>query len=898
MAFFEESDPRFYNTKAQELDDHLVQIDTLLSSEIEHAADPLKSHAGRLMSFSADSSRVMFGVISSCSPHLGSYRVALENGKELPCSMLKTGSTGSLGVQEHLTYTPGTRVLAHVPRHSLTGQIAGAIPDLVEDGAYSFADFIVQGSGVGLWRDRHHYEQILQTGDEGGFQDYSGGAPIDALSGDWTICTPLGGGLHLDPFLAYLRVDESCGLTLHYLDQHARLCGVQLDVHSGCHSESYRDDEGEAHYFRGESPYPHELLGAYEFGAAAHRTNSDLDVLFEKPEGKLEPVHADQQPFYRYQEYGGYLGQARIRQVCLPPREAGSQDLNRDSSEDILPGVFREQVSLDGAVLTQTAKEYTLAKSSILAIPRRKKPAEDFSEDADGARQENYKAAGLHGSAEAHAVGDISMPDDNEAEESHVRAVGVLDRLAYRRNWQGLHPFVYHTGDFLLPEESEVGAADGPPSFSQLGESQWLSPPETEELRVDHRYLEVLYHRVLSLFSLLEDGGVVLRGGGGEEIRFVSGSIQISCPGEIFIQPGRSLVAMAGHDISLRANKSADMSAGSGDLRLKGEVNVGVLAGNSGQGGILLESRATSDEQEYPSAGGEAIRSSGVVVLARNSSFSTMSAGVYMRTGSSKGQISPGPIVFDADKGRHDIRMTCRQIDRYVSLQIRDNFGPPTISAVNTFSAGGCQVSGVTQFNGSLQVKGSLSVRDNISIAQGHIASVSGGDVGRHRDAGQLQESFQELGQSFVDAAIDSSERFDEDVEQSLYQPEQIGSDEMQRKVMFGMRSEENYGTVSLQLPENHWQTLARSSGGASAWSEQPVAYQSTTTMPWPGKKAWQDQQSLVVLETADHTMYDVANGRAKDRDGLSASSPYKEPKHGKLTPKKLSEGYLIIDTY
>src|SRR5207244_2245705 len=112
----------------------------------------------------------------------------------------------------------------------------------------------------------------------------------------------------------------------------------------------------------------------------------DEDVQFGVAKAKLEPSQADQQPFFRYQEYGGYLGQAHTRSVAIPP-EGG--EVNRFSDKTAIPGVFREVIGLDGTYALESAKRIVLAKRSLIPIPKRVKPAESY-EETDADNNTNY----------------------------------------------------------------------------------------------------------------------------------------------------------------------------------------------------------------------------------------------------------------------------------------------------------------------------------------------------------------------------------------------------------------------------------------------------------------------------------------------------------------------------
>src|SRR5690606_22346906 len=128
--------------------------------------------------------------------------------------------------------------------------------------------------------------------------------------------------------------------------------------------------------------------GALSRSATIHKENMDEDVIFEGHSAKLSPAEDDLMPFYRFREEIGYLGQLYSRTVVLPPEA----DLNKLSSQDVLKGVFREQIMMDGTWSVETAKRAIISKRSRIPVPKQLKLAEDYSESADTSG--NYRPAG------------------------------------------------------------------------------------------------------------------------------------------------------------------------------------------------------------------------------------------------------------------------------------------------------------------------------------------------------------------------------------------------------------------------------------------------------------------------------------------------------------------------
>lgn len=123
-----------------------------------------------------------------------------------------------------------------------------------------------------------------------------------------------------------------------------------------------------------------------------------------------------------------------------------------------------------------------------------------------------------------------------------------------------------------------------------------------------------------SFIHQLPDGSIRISDGYGSEITLAKGNIYISCPGDIFFVPGRSIIGLAGHDAIFRAPKSIDLVAIESDVRIKAQKNLELTAGRSGSGGILIESLATGDpaleaQGEDRSLGGITIKSENIINL-------------------------------------------------------------------------------------------------------------------------------------------------------------------------------------------------------------------------------------------------------------------------------------------
>ena len=870
-----------------EIDRALQILETTQPGLVPPANPSLSQHS--LKSF-ADCGRPYLGRIQASIPYFGWYRVAIEGlGGVRACCRLSGDSSPSLfGSIDTVTLPPDCAVWVLLHPTSRYGFILGAAPSLVEDGNLVFSDWVSQGSNVGF-REQYHSEYIVQTGDEGGVQDFSNQRPLDNLTTDWGRTTATGVGLHVDPFLAYLRCSEICGLFVFYPSETTRLAGRELQVISGAHAANWQNDEGECIYHYGETPYPWELLGAFAHDTAVHVEAGNVAVHTDRHLGKYEPKENDQQPFYRYEEYGGYLGQGRIRQMSIPG--AQHPELQTYQGSEYAVGVFREFIGLDGAYFAQTAKSYTVARVCQIPVPKRKRTPGDYRSSSDAAANSNYKSAGVLGDGGAeHKLAELGFQDP----ETHlVSVLGHLDHCAYVGNWQSLLGFHYHEGDFWLPQadESELASGSQGLDFSQIKEGYGFEPPEPVELDIDPRY-RAKFYQLMSLLHFTDDGGIILRGGRGEQITLADGQITLDAPANIHVRSGKSTVVLAGDDAIVRARNSVDITATEHDVRIKAEKNFQLLAANGGEGALLLESRSSGRLQQYPEAGGEAIAGSGIVLKSAHSPCAVLAGEIYLRTGKSEGGIDSGKIVLDAAQGSADIIQLALSHHRFIKSEVVDTFGFPRVTSVNRFSASSTLLGGTLALNSSLAVRGSVQALSGFSTAQGHFQSPSGGEVGKLADPGNLRNALEVIRTTENESKSTSDQTYNEAVDTQYYQSGQLGHGPSQKKISFSLRTEKEYNTSQFRMLQAHWQLLAENSGDVLAWQEKEVRYQGETPqMPWPGKAKWSEEETFLALPVAQHTLYDIAADAAKDRPG-----PYRNPQYGTLDRSKPSERYKVID--
>jgi len=881
---------------ASAIDRFLGTSITYAASTFEMAADVYGGHYHSRQGLNRSQGH-QSGVVTFAIPYVNSYRVALAglNSETICLRSQPSSGTGFFGPIDCTLLPPNENVQVNIPPGELFGFIEGVEEQQVEDGSLMFSDAVQQGTMVGLRKDVHYKVYLTATADEGACIDASHHRPLDQISGDGGFCFYTGLGLFLNANMLVMRSSEVCGLWVGYGDW-ARLAGDPLQIWSGCGEMVGGSEEGELYYKYNESMYPWERLGAFEDGTPVHRDVPPDDMLNKKPESTLEPIQTEQIPFGRYEEFGGYLGQGRIRQISVPPPSATS-DVYTANGNLTPVTVFRESISPKGAYALASATEVIIAKRNLLAPIRQKKLPDDLGENADNLK--NYKPSGKYGGGEAHKAGGVVFGGTNRI---LTQWLSLLDTHTHRFNWQAIRTFRYHKKDYAVKQESELNGTIGrmriKPTYAELKSKMWLLPPEKKTLYVDHLYKSIDIYEVFSHMTLTDDGSIVIQANAGEELRLGGGSAVLGAPGNVIFQSGKTVSILAGDDAIIRANNSVDITATKKDVRLKAELNLQALAGNGYEGGgILLESRAQDKTQKYPAEGGEKIRSSGIVLKAPKSEVAVLSAGTYFKTGGK--ELDPGQIVFDVAEGNQNIIFLAQNIVQFVAPggSFLQAFGMEKPVKVNEATQGRLLVATPLWVNGYTMIDGPLLCRNDVVSADGHFQSARGGPVGQIVDRTIYTYQLNEIEQA-EKAAVLLGSVFWYDYNNTWTTYDKIGNPDTIRKVSFSLRDEKQYNTEDFLLPEAAWQQISQGDG-LVAWRENIVRYQPTKTntggvelMPWPGKKAWSENEAFLKIDVGSFVFYDAKQNHAKDTTAVD----YGDTKT--VTPSKrvCQSDYKVID--
>jgi len=858
-------------------------------------ADPYMAGAAARLQLAQAGTRTETGVIVDAVPGAHVYLVSAGRNSFLWCSPGGHAGFGTFGARPLTTYGIGTFVsfLRHFDDPG-RGVITGALPHWSTHTGNQPADSIWPFVRTGYQVESAHRKivEMSQTAAAAGkvplgsveVADFSAGRPHEATTaGEWGAVTETGVGVFVDPFQAYLRVDEATGVFASYIDQHLRVAGRNLQMFSSLWEDEHLEDEGELRGYRSYCVYPWEAIGLWRHNqvtpgwAAAAVPNIGLSpgqgVRLTDPQqvitgsgyGVTEPEVPTQSVAARKYGWEGYLGQGGTTLVAGPAQldwaypsvpftSARSAVLANVQQENAplgrvavngsagpstqpyavppnarggpdQPGLFSEHVSLPGGLHVRVARRAIISKRVSIPVPRPVKRPEDPGGDAPAASGGTYDPSGKGG---AHKVA-AQIPNPAGVPN---KAIILPDVVAYSFNWEDLHPFAYHAQDWAVAEEGAAGSAlvnQRPPTFGNLALQQFLNSPTPVYLDVDHRYGLAPYYETESGIALLDDGSVVIYDGWGSEIRLGSGNIEFRCAGDVCAYPGRNVIAWAGHDVNIKAHDSLDLAAATGDIFVRAEYKFHAVSGNGGCGGFLFENKSICPAYDFTGKVGATTVSSGFTVLCQNSAFLVKAQDIIL---SLTNTAADGRIFLDAGTSQ-SVYTQGRTIVDHVSAggSIIQLFDGTVAPSANEFTED------YVMLGTGLLVRGKGYFSDCLSsgkwiTAGAHFASVREAEFGGlvpYADPGAAAADAA-LGARFTALAATYRTSF---VNQSILPP---GAD----KAEFTHRNSTQYRSTDFVYWESRWQTMAAAAGQTLwVWSE-PAVYGTVSgaeTFAHPGER-------------------------------------------------------------
>jgi hypothetical protein len=589
--------------------------------------------------------------------HVGVMKISIPGSVPIPGLSVSSQGRYIIGARDMGVFSPGTQVFCYREPEWRYALVLGSVPWLTTNAKRNgIPDWVVPGAMAGLAEDRVHSEVFDLFGKASGLVNAAGGRPCDNIPGDFGALNELGVGYVVGKLCAQIRASHFCGVQAHFLDNLLRILGYNYELFTSGEERRALNDEGEYTDVRKVTMYPWESTGVIATTDGIPPTwTIDGDPEWRKGNNQAarEPAYDDQMGFFRMLEMDGYLGDLQRKWVSGPPAE--TVDFERLSNNTVYRGLFEQGIGIDGRFTMRSAKGIIFEKTCAIPIPKQT----HVPEDPEGDTAENYKTASLWGDGDDHNKDELELTD----EVPGMRSSLAYEMHAHLFHLQNVVPLYYHKKDWFLPEEEDAIASMGMTQSihtDTTGATQfWMDLPDVKEIQIDHR-LVAKYYQSRAVFAINDDGSILLEDGYGSQIRMEGGHIFLSARNDVFVQPGRNLVAWAPRDAVIRAGNSVDITAAKTDVRIKAQNNLHMVSVDRG---VLIESQSTASQSDWDKVG-EDIVSYGVVLKASDSYVASYAKETYIRAGLE--DTASGRIHIDSGKAEGELTLQGSQIDARV----------------------------------------------------------------------------------------------------------------------------------------------------------------------------------------------------------------------------------------
>jgi len=590
------------------------------------------------------------------------------------------------------------------------------------------------------------------------------GRVIDAFPGDYTEYNELGVGLAIRKLMTHLRASESAKIECFIPDDLVRIVSGMFEHYSDLGIQRLVNSEGNCTLEFTASPHQCETAGAYAYGTPiVVEAESDEEKARQRAAKLVDPI----QPINRFSLYMGALSNG-VQFFVSSPDTSGDTRKYSDKAND--KGLFHFGIDTSGRLAVSSAAEIVIKRTDKIPVPKKLKEAAD----PEGDRSVN---AGIN------KPWNWSKPDDPLSKALQLRDAEVW----WRRN--AYSSFIANALDednssWHIPEDSDIPA---------LGSDYDAVAGHTDsyEEGVD-KTCEVV---------LRKDGGITVRDSEHAEITLAGGKIILTAPNGVEVRSGTSITSIANNDIIQKANKSIDVTANEGDIRVKAQNHLHAHSGES----MLLECTATSQVAPGDEPAGENFAGRGLVIKATESSVSlyggTLNLSALRQIAIETIGSAAGTIVL-ATKN-----LIAAALDK---VQLAVNTAGLEISNQAALLAGS-----------SLQLIGdsNVSIIRGNEVLKGEYSPTAGGSAGDAiAEFTRITNVYTEEGW-LADWSLTARElwvfsyRLDDD---------------------YAREYEKLSGDTQPSMYESMWAYIARVGGGSSAtpWQEDTIL----GTYPWPGK--------------------------------------------------------------
>lgn len=866
-----------------------IFIDTTLRPILGTYGKPLGDTEARLRGIShmlqQPDIRLHIGRVTTYNPQLHVHMVKVAGHGDLVCTALDVGGKALTGAHRtSVLYGPGATVLL-LTGATLgvgAGVILGSWDNYLPSTENTDAIELIAGTPAGGLKDSIAAKAFNTVA-----YNYNGGRALDAFAGDHVSMNEFGVGHWQGRLMTAMRAGHDCSVECHYVDSLLRLTGFNFEQFTAGSELTAMADVGDYTEIRRSNPYVLESLGANtQYGKLPAKAGSDAPGKFE-PTGALVQEVEQQTGYWRSLELTGYLGNLYTRFVTVP---AAKSTRTATAGQQDEYGVFREHIDATGAWSVTSAKSIVLAKDCLIPVPKEllKPDSGKGATQAEllTARTDNEPYIKDMAVAEPTSLSYAAATNDVAAHQVNRATATIAERP---KDWQ-----------LQLMEDLEfadIAGSIGDTGYiaTSISTANYHAPlPKVGKLQITQRE-DATYYASRSLIVLHEDGAIHIQDGYGASISLRAGSIDLSCPGDITLRPGRSQVTIAGDTISMQAGIDLEQVAMAGDVRVHGNRNVNVLAGTDGAGGILLETRASSGtvlaefDGSLVAADRNANAYGGIWLKAPDAGVAAMARQCYV------GSAAGASVVLDAGVGGSVYTKGASTVLATTASSVLTNPDNPESGIQLTWSgssmllstSGNCALlANAFIFGGKDGQDSNLQLAGNM-LATGSVSAQ--GFAGISSAIAQLDEdSFNETGSQLSKATSDvqtSTSEFGSALAEQVQQfaNSMAGNSDYYDLLKFAYPDSDLRGIptdVKYLLVESQWQQLYRTGGKGSTLTFVDV----DGTRPWPGTTAGDKFGQLAGYDS-----------RLVDDKLRAIKKPLTEPVVVLDAPVDITENYTVI---
>ncbi|RME19693.1 MAG: hypothetical protein D6800_13970, partial [Candidatus Zixiibacteriota bacterium] len=602
---------------------------------------------------------VFEGFVLASLPQYG-YHIVSVNGLNSVKPAQAIGVNDVWGSHTIRNIQAGTSVI--VATHPMTEQaiILGNTAPAAGRPADEFLTYAFAGSNSGASEDPFVKEYVEKTQEDARLMAFATNSFVDQQAGDWGCRTDTGVTLLVDSFGVQISVDEVTGLWIDILDQRFELSARKLNLQTdgvvlrntnagdisvfALGRSAYRTDQIKTVLYKDRNQYAEKLSGWVV----------DAQSKGEKP----TDIPPDYDLAYAYSTVvvnEGYVGTIHHGKTWMEASPAGIRAISGRMSGlfSSLPG-FYEYV--DSAPIDP--RQYPLRGVAV-----------------------KQAAVSMKGST----VPDTASPFIQIAAafaESFApfewRADLLGDSLEYRiidnPNWFG------EVTEDELEDLEDIGVAEAVDKYESYIEKYRRQPGSKPAYWAPMVKSQQQY---LSAVTVDEDtGDITIFNEQGAGIRIVGSTIYLEGL-QVRVSTVKDIV-MLGRDVNLLANRDVAVSS-SRTTRVFSEKNVNILGGNSGRGGVFIESRSIGtkiDVGDSPSDD-EFV---GVIIKSRQAPVSILGGDILVKAGERRAGTF-GDVIIHAEQGRV-VTSGNYGVIQHTQGRITQTFGKEwhQFSRANTFS--------------------------------------------------------------------------------------------------------------------------------------------------------------------------------------------------------------------